>query len=373
MAKQPKKEKDERKPWVDLPSTAYQACLAGVGHLFSKPVNTNARQVCIRLNTPGNRLPYISVSTLGSLTVPLDFSGLTGNLKAAGQLLSTLEGTQDMLYAGVTPESHEVAESFRESCEAFSSNGAEVVDARLRQVLLPSQGDYVAITPLHSAGLSMLINAAVKREKEKGLEAKQQYGYRKPALFPVGGSKPQNVGLRTRELGRPLVFRAPVQHQATRLAYAYHFKGISLVPPRPLIAAYRIWLHTQRQASRGPDGEVKFGITGTHATRGEESDFITKMVEAVLARAKNASELLAHSKFTPLVDKQVDAPVAALLDSGAQYPGWEIEVANRILRGIANAELAKRDTGGAHATKPDDFALLPYHDLVSLLVRRASL
>lgn len=370
MAKQLKKEKDTRKPWAAMPTDAYVACLPGLGHLFSKPVNTNAAPVCIRMNVPASQLPYVSVSTLGSHSVPLEFSGISGQLKAAGQLLAVLEGSQDTLYFGVDAESKDIAESLRADCEAVSSSGTGQVDARLRQVLIPIADDnYVAITPLHSAGLSMLINMAVKHEKETGLENGIKYGYRKPAIVPVGGSNPQNVGLRTRELGRPLVFNAPAQHQPTRLAYAYHFSGISLVPPVPMIAAYRVWLHKQKKYRKDEEGNIQSAITGQLDTRNEEATFIAAMAKAVLTRALHASELLSTSSFAPLLSEKVDAPVAALLDAAMRYPGWENEVANRILRGVATTELTRRDTEYAHAEKPDDFALLPYRSMVATLVR----
>lgn len=365
-----KPEKDERKPWIHFPASDYEDCVGGMGHLFSKPIHTNALQVCIRMSNPPKPLPYVAISTLGSKAIPLEFSGRTSLQKEGGQLLAALENQVELRYVGATAESIAEAESMRAACELPLSSGTEVVDARLRQIFMPTGDTYIAITPLHSAGFSMLVNESVKREKEKGLESGAKYGYRKTAHLKIGGSRPNNVGLRTNALHWLLVFAGPVSQQKTKLAYAYHFRGITLTPSVTLIMQYKAWLQAQKKSQKDEDGKFSHKLTSTQKLRSQEVEHLTKMVMQVLLVAKNARELLLSQEFSPMLAEDVAEPVVALLDSSCRYPGWELEVASGILQGIARTESKSRSEGTRHIAKLDDFALSSYQSLVADLIRK---
>ena len=114
-----------------------------------------------------------------------------------------------------------------------AEHGTHLVDARLRQVLLPTADgiddkNYVALTPLNAAGLGELIGQRVEADIEQKNARDEKPQYRNRALLGYGGSNPQNVGRWVRAMGRAIVFDAPQEQPEMRKAYAIFFRGLQL-------------------------------------------------------------------------------------------------------------------------------------------------
>lgn len=324
---------DSTKPWKAYPADRYADVARSLSHLGTKGVNSNASMFGIRVAAnevrPG---PYVAVSTLGGANVPLDYSGGAANAGVAAQILSVLRPGQGRQYTAAPTQDLKAIEAIAPLVDEASTVGDDVVDPRLRQVLLPRQdGSYVAVSPLHAFGLTACLRAALDKERaEEGRGAKEgeesadhpktRPTRRKIAHIPFGGKNPQNLSLHGVQTA--LVFDAPKESPEMRRAYALHFNGISLKPSYKTLADFYQW-----QASRGDKTTMRLRI--------KEAKHVERMVDSVILRAKSASRLLTEN-FDGNVADGVSRLVRGMLFGEHRYPGWRQEAAAAIARHIAD-------------------------------------
>lgn len=216
----------------DTGENPYQQALAESVHHSLKTINSNIEKGGIRLaQHQGLDLPYISARTLlaDDLLVPTDYQANAGKtatlfkvIKAA-QLDEDLSEADDELKQNVALLKPQLHTAFN---QPFSA-GLEVVNIRMRQLLLPKDDEYISVSPLSAAGVNLLLNHEVDTLKEQRKQESKDSKLKtiKTAVFGIGGSNPQNVGSLVRSMQRPIVLDSPTLDPKTRLAFQYFYKG----------------------------------------------------------------------------------------------------------------------------------------------------
>ena len=163
-----KKQPPKKKAWKTIDHKVYDDVIDHLVHFSSRPVNTNAQAVGVRLAGSPIDLPYLSVSTIGPDKVETDYIRNSGTEASPFKQIRAIRRNQvddfdEPAQADVT--------HVRKKLKATQNKGieyqTEVLDPRLRQLLWPvEEGGYVSLTPLPSAGLSTLIAERTTREND---------------------------------------------------------------------------------------------------------------------------------------------------------------------------------------------------------------
>lgn len=325
----------KRKPWVSKPDLFAQV-VAQLAHFSTKTVNTNAKSFSVRLPADHkDKLPYVSVGALGGSNINLDLYGQGQLSGIAGQVLAVWSGVPlEQKFKGVVAADVQLIQDLRDRVAARLESGSRAVDARVRQVLLPVEEGYIALSPLHATGLSHALQDRLAAEKERELQlpAESRAHPRLRGRTSFGGSMSQNMGVLAYQMHRPLVFLAPTESSAVKKAYAIHYKGISLQPPRGLLKEFYAWRAGLAERDTAGGVALRTGM----ASRQEEVEWIERLTRAVVARASDAAEALqAAPGFDGCLAGEVDRVVAGLILPARRYPGWMQECAQAIGRQIA--------------------------------------
>lgn len=216
--------------WEDL----YQQALAESVHHSLKIVNSNIKGGGIRLTTSSKLdLPYISTRTLLSENIftPVTYHTNSGKSATLFKVINALQLNENLA---------EADDEFKQNVSALKphlktafeqpySVGLEDVDIRMRQLLIPRDGEYISISPLSAAGVNLLLNAEIdvlkEQRKAEGKDSKLKNI--QTAIFGIGGSNAQNAGTPPliRAMQRPIVLGSPTLEPKTRLAFQYFYKG----------------------------------------------------------------------------------------------------------------------------------------------------
>jgi len=276
------------------PEAAYTASIREAVHYSAKTVNSNVFAAGIRLASNDTlHAPYLTVSSVGPQQVPVDYLQNAGRIATHHKKFGALrDPTQRARFIAVPADEETAMAAALPLLLDRAEHGTHFVDARLRQVLLPTADgiddkNYVALTPLNAAGLSELIGQRVEADiaQKKARDEKPQY--RKRAILGYGGSNPQNVGRWVRAMGRAMVFDAPTEEPAVRKAYAIFYKGLQLREQlKPQLDAYAQWRHKELVVNRGR-------MNGDLASRSQEATLLTDIANRALAlgRAAEAHQL----------------------------------------------------------------------------------
>lgn len=216
----------------DTGGNPYQQTLAESVHHSLKTINSNIEKGGIRLaQSQALDLPYISTRTLLSdnLLVPTDYQANAGK---TATLFKVVKAAQ------LNEELSEMDDDFKQNVSALKphlktvfeqpfSSGLEIVDIRMRQLLIPKDDAYLSISPLSAAGVNLLLNIEVDvlKEQRKAEAKNSKLKNIQTAVFGIGGSNPQNVGSLVRSMQRPIILGSPTLEPKTRLAFQYFYKG----------------------------------------------------------------------------------------------------------------------------------------------------
>nr|WP_315276783.1 type I-F CRISPR-associated protein Csy1 [uncultured Acinetobacter sp.] len=328
-----------------LDEDIYQQALAESVHYSVKTVNSNIEKGGIRLaQSHALDLPYISARTLlaDDFLVPTDYQANTGKTATlfkvvkAAQLDEELPEADEEFKQNVALLKPHLNKIFEQPFTA----GLDIIDIRMRQLLIPKNNEYLSISPLSAAGLNLLINTEVdalkEQRKAKGKDTKLKNI--KTAVFGIGGSNPQNVGSLVRSMQRPLVLDSPTQDPETRLAFQYFYKGFDYQISNAYInramyqelTAYAKSLIEQQKLSL----KVGFHEHGIHApfsnmqTRAAELTTIQKVIDDVLQQGQDILQIL----------KAVanDLPSLKVLERKSR---WSHPRVSLIAQGLINPEL----------------------------------
>lgn len=342
MAKKTAKEKkaEQETAWNSYEIDQYRNLAASMVHFSFKSVNSNAAGGGVRLSgEDALSLPYVSVRTLLSHKVQID-PDYTKNIGKTANIAKQIR----VIFSGEQPKSEGAADLIRDACmSAFSSrfeSNCEVLSPRMRQLLIPIENGYVALSPIGSGGLCKVINERVKAHNQLS-EDKVRL---RQAQFGIGGANPQNVGGLVREMQRPLFFESPSESQDIKAVLSIHYKGIPLAIPHELAFEYRAWRESEKAKNEGR-------IPTDMKTRKKEEVFSKRFASAVLSRGTVALNILkGHREYLPesgqpLVCGKVDEIVRGAIDPAERTKDWEYQFSWRLANQIA-AYKFKDEQGG---------------------------
>lgn len=339
MSKEPKTRKSlGRKPWKTIELEMYEEVMHGLVHFSAKTTNSNTPACGIRLGANNkNSLPYLSVSTLGSVPVDYTSTGTNGiNATVLAQIAAAIEGNSHDIFDGVpSSEIDEIRTIADEILATPFESGIGVIGMRLRQVIVQdAQGNDLAITPLQSAGFSDVLDERIRQRQDANSDDRKRYWKR--GFLGVGGSNPQNVGRYVRAMNRPLFFSAPHDVTRTRAAHAIHHRGISLKPPHQLLENYIRW---RRKVMSGAGGVMPSDVV----SRDKEADFIYEIVKVISARAQVARQQLEDAvELLPganLLADDMEYLMRGLLVPTERSMEWLREFSQRLHREILDAKV----------------------------------
>lgn len=174
------------KEWSEFPLEQYQQEASRLVHFSGKTVNSNAPACGVRIERDGGLdLPLVGVRTLlaDGVSVLLDYTqnaGKTATVVKQMRLADSGEAPETVPEEQIQVIRRVVAEATVSAYE----EGADWVSPRLRQILLPKgEGQYVAVSPLGSGGLSALLNKKLAAMPERRKKFRH-------ALLGIGGSNP---------------------------------------------------------------------------------------------------------------------------------------------------------------------------------------
>ncbi len=163
-----------------------QSVEAYAAHFIGKLTNSNATTGAVLALPEASPQPYLYAGSIGDISLDCAANsspGASGYRKMLDCSLRVREHGQD----SATDEDVAIAEAFDDAIARLGSGEDRpmnyVVDWRLRQIVLPRNGSYVAMTPLAAAGISDRIFSHHEDEGLPGQEIK----------LSVGGTKPGNV------------------------------------------------------------------------------------------------------------------------------------------------------------------------------------
>ena len=293
----------------DTEENPYQQALAESVHYSLKTVNSNIEKGGIRLaQSHALNLPYISARTLlaDDFLVPTDYQANAGKTATlfkvvkAAQLDEELSEADEEFKQNVALLKPHLNKIFEQPFTA----GLDIIDIRMRQLLIPKNNEYLSISPLSAAGLNLLINTEVDalKEQRKAEGKNTKLKNIKTAVFGIGGSNPQNVGSLVRSMQRPLVLDSPTQDPETRLAFQYFYKGFDYQISNAYInrAMYQELTEYAKSLIEQQKLSLKVGFHehGIHApfsnmqTRAAELTTIQKVVDDVLQQGQDILQIL---------------------------------------------------------------------------------
>lgn len=328
-----------------LDEDIYQQALAESVHYSVKTVNSNIEKGGIRLaQSHALNLPYISARTLlaDDFLVPTDYQANAGKTATlfkvvkAAQLDEELSEADEEFKQNVALLKPHLNKIFEQPFTA----GLDIIDIRMRQLLIPKNNEYLSISPLSAAGLNLLINTEVDalKEQRKAEGKNTKLKNIKTAVFGIGGSNPQNVGSLVRSMQRPLVLDSPTQDPETRLAFQYFYKGFDYQISNAYInrAMYQELTEYAKSLIEQQKLSLKVGFHehGIHApfsnmqTRAAELTTIQKVVDDVLQQGQDILQIL----------KAVanDLPSLKVLERKSR---WSHPRVSLIAQGLINPEL----------------------------------
>ena len=329
----------------DTEENPYQQALAESVHYSLKTVNSNIEKGGIRLEqSHALNLPYISARTLlaDDFLVPTDYQANAGKTATlfkvvkAAQLDEELSEADEEFKQNVALLKPHLNKIFEQPFTA----GLDIIDIRMRQLLIPKNNEYLSISPLSAAGLNLLINTEVDalKEQRKAEGKNTKLKNIKTAVFGIGGSNPQNVGSLVRSMQRPLVLDSPTQDPETRLAFQYFYKGFDYQISNAYInrAMYQELTEYAKSLIEQQKLSLKVGFHehGIHApfsnmqTRAAELTTIQKVIDDVLQQGQDILQIL----------KAVanDLPSLKVLERKSR---WSHPRVSLIAQGLINPEL----------------------------------
>ncbi len=324
-----KKPSKKKVAWKAIDHAIYSDVIEHLVHFSSRPVNTNAATVGIRIVGKPLDLPYLSVSTVGPKNVDTDYFRNAGKEASPyKQIRAVLNDTlSDFDSSNSLPidAAHIKSEIAKYSKKPFEQT--DVIDPRLRQVLWPiGSDDYVAITPLASAGLSLKISERITLENKKGKELDENgWGYRRSRL-PIGGSNPQNAGGLVYMMTSPLITRAPAEEADTKKAYSLYYNGLRYNNLHAEIKEFALWYTDNRNASKKSTVYLR-----RHADR-----LLRAIAYRLIAQASNAQQLILSLELDEHCDRDLPTVQQGLLDNSKRSVLWRKELSMDLARYVAD-------------------------------------
>lgn len=307
--------------WKDLlPGQARKAISEGV-HFSGKTINSNAKEVGVRLPTEFDLLGSgVGFSTTRLDRRIVDYASGGAKTRVFSQAISVITGGIDEHYVGCSAEQHQMAEAEVASMPVGAFEiGTDVIDARLRQMLFEHpEGETIAVTPLHSSVFSKELSSRLAVER-----AIPDVHHRLRAHIAIGGSKPQNVGRYAYLMRDVLAFSAPTESRGARVAYAIFHRGPSLsrLMPRADLLRLKAWRAAQA------------GRTSRRAARAYEARSVARVASGFIREADRLADLARpySAKLGGMTAAHVDTIGRGLMDASLRTSEWRAQLSTVLI------------------------------------------
>jgi hypothetical protein len=332
--------------WKYYEVSEYQEMAQSLIHFTSKTVNSNAKAAGIRLAAnAGLNLPYVSARALmgAGVSMPLDY--LEGGAMQAGkmkQINSVLRDTEFSKGAS-SQEREAIVGAVNEARKSTYCTGMDLVDSRLRQLLIPkedSPDDYVTVTPITASGVcDYLLNSedglvAVHNQNVKTDRDREKTGRRRirQARYGIGGANPQNVGSLVRSMTRPILVSAPAASVSVKKALRIFYKGIQV----HFAPSSVLWEPLQGYRTLRARMVEESSFLSPSEVREREETLVAAISATVLELGREALECLeAHRAILPVEHAFMDGAVETPELISRQVPG--------VIRGLIDSRLRDFD------------------------------
>lgn len=325
----------------------FQQALAESVHFSCKTINSNIEKGGIRLSkNQALDLPYISARTLmaDQMDIPTDYQANAGktasNFKVvkAALLDEDLSDQEEEFKQNVLALKPHIQDTFLEPFNA----GLDYLNIRLRQLLIPKNGEYISITPISAAGVNYHLNQKVDLLKEQ-TKSNLQLKKIQTAVFGIGGANPQNVGSLVRAMQRPIVMQAPTLDIQQQQAFYYFYNGFEYTFAEyacpELYDELKEYAIYSLQKNRTKTAQTYFADLDVEAPfstlqeREKELEIFKNVIKKVLAQGQQVLETLKK------VEKQLPSLKALERDSLWSHPSVSL-----VARGLINPDLQQDES-----------------------------
>lgn len=210
----------------------FQTTLKESVHFSVKTINSNIEKGGLRLSKQqALDLPYLSARTLlkENFLIPTDYQANAGKTASIFKVVKAA-----MLDDNISSEDVEFQQQVKQLQPHIDTifdepyqAGTDDLDIRMRQLLIPKNGEYISISPLTAAGVNYLINQEVDFINEARKEKDSEFNRIQTAVFGIGGKNFQNVGSLTLEMRRPIAVDSPQASEKIRQALAIFYNGFT--------------------------------------------------------------------------------------------------------------------------------------------------
>jgi hypothetical protein len=343
---------DKKKQWRSLGKEAYlSAYRSNMAHFSAKAVNSNASPAGVRIVDRVD-LPYISVSSVGPALVALDDFNGANKAAAPSQINGVMLGNLRERFKEIDEDEVNFIKQMTTRYD-FADLAGEI-DCHLKQIIMPDEeGNDLCLSPLHSSGLSRLINNIERRIAQENDDKK--FSVFRHAGMNYGGSNTQNIGGLANELKKPLFFGAPEEDMDIRKSLAIHYKGFSYMPTAQ-VDDYLDWL----DEACTPD-KAK-----TMLQKLEEERLLKKIVRSSFQEADRQFAYLTKNKANfpgeQLLSSDLDRVFHGLIFEEERNNDWFIDFGNAVAGYIKNKKRKKIIAG----KQVDIDAIISNQDAITL-------
>lgn len=342
---------------------SYQQALDESVHFSFKTINSNIEKGGLRLQTEqALDLPYVSARTLlaDGIYLPTDYQANAGKTASLFKVVkaAALNEKPEEAEPQTLAEIEFVKTLLPELKNTALVAGAQHIDVRMRQLLIPTENNqYLSLSPLTAAGLCHVINQQVDSVKVEVDELGKASRLKKlkTAVFGIGGANPQNVGSLVRAMQRPIVVDAPRTEKNRQYALSIFYKGFKyeINPSYLSLKFYQYLLNIQIQATERAvelgqfDDQMKAPKSNMRH-RATEDIYLKEFITEVLQQGAEKFEALSiHRDAIPDLD---EIPRTTF---------WSHPNVNPVAKGLIDRELQKMD----------DWKLIFAEDLSKQLMR----
>jgi hypothetical protein len=211
------------------------------------------------------------------------------------------------------------------------SNDAKVLDARVRQILVPNENEdhYVSITPLYAGGISRRIGELDKEIELNGDRIE----------IPFGGANSQNVSVHGRHLKNVWLFDTPSIDRDIKSAYTVALRGYWVRVDKDLAKAYSEWLQTNPTYGSDRDTLVATAIERKQSPFHRIVHEVIDRLENAMVSCEIAKELLDEKMIELGRDTPDPLPLERSILSGLMTRSAINDLTSRIVLAMTKAEI----------------------------------
>lgn len=300
--------------WIRYSEDEYLKSANSLVHFSTKAVNSKAKSGGIRIGGNVVDIPYVCLSSVGGNAVDLDYQTNPGSNATFKQIAAVKNNQVLDVFDSVKGEeiqqenildslSEEIEIIQRLLCKLDSSVMLDEIDCKLKQIIVTDGESDFIVSPLHAAGLPVLLHATEKlmlaelNEGAADLTYKVKHLY-KLASLEYGGAKPVNVGQLVKPKGQKgmrdvVLCLPPSENIQAKCVYSIHYNGINIVTNRLIDQFLQV---SDDALSGGTDMKSRQKIEMA----------IKSIVRQVFLMAENAMTLLDDNKnLLPFVNNEV--------------------------------------------------------------------